>query len=75
MATRACKRGQMRIKGRCIDVAIVPKKELDDMIVATKKDIRNYEYPENMDTAQGYGYREGTIDTLNWVKNYRLEED
>ena len=72
MTVKACKKGQMLIKGRCTKVITIPKKELEKKIADAKKDLKDYDYPEDMSDAHPYGYREGTIDSLTWVKNYKI---
>ena len=51
---------------------IISLKVLNEAIANVMKELKEYQNPKNIDTAQGYGYRDGTIDALNWVKNFKL---
>ena len=59
------------IKGKYVNVVIIPLKDLNEGLLDVRRELKEYQNPEDMDTAQGYGYREGTIDTLNWIKNFK----
>jgi hypothetical protein len=59
------------IKEKYVSVIIIPLKDLNEGLADTRRELKEYQNPEDMDTVQGYGYREGTIDTLNWIKNFK----
>ena len=59
------------IKEKYVSVVIIPLKDLNEGLTDARRELKEYRNPEDMDTAQGYGYRDGTIDVLNWIKNFK----
>lgn len=72
MVLKSCGKNKVIIKGKCVNVVIIPLKDLNEGLTDTRRELKKYQNSENMDAAQGYGYREGTIDTLNWIKNFKM---
>lgn len=72
MEIKSCGKNKVIINGKCVNVVIIPLKDLNDGLADARREIKEYQNPEDMDTVQGYGYREGTIDALNWIKNYKM---
>ncbi|MBE3094391.1 MAG: hypothetical protein IMZ52_05120 [Actinobacteria bacterium] len=58
-------------KGNYVSVVIIPLKDLNEGLADARRELKEYQNLEDMDIAQGYGYREGTIGTLNWIKNFK----
>ena len=71
MEIKKCEKNKIIIKGKRVNVVIIPLKSLNEGLVDARRELKEYQNPENMDAAQGLGYREGTFDALNWIKNFK----
>jgi hypothetical protein len=74
MDIKSCGKNKVILNGKCIEVVIIPVKELTDRLKYAEKALRKNSELIDMDQAQDYGYEDATVDLMNWAINYKQRE-